>query len=231
MDEYKKRVQNLYQVCKKNGLKVDDADRNPSRLSRLPGVWRKDRKQFLIATNIGKPSYEEWVEWIAGLDDNLPDPEPLSEIWDNSAPLADRTHKGRSPQGAQDALAGPSKAGKSFALIELCVAIAEGKKWLDTFQCMQGSVLYCNLELDRPSCLHRFKDVYTALGIAPEHLQNIDIWNLRGQAIPMDKLAPKLIRRAQENTRRWSSTRFTRSSPVMRTVLTRWLISATSLTK
>lgn len=198
MDEYKKRVQNLYQVCKKNGLKVDDADRNPSRLSRLPGVWRKDRKQFLIATNIGKPSYEEWVEWIAGLDDNLPDPEPLSEIWDNLPPLADELINGVLRKGHKMLLAGPSKAGKSFALIELCIAIAEGKKWLDTFQCMQGSVLYCNLELDRASCLHRFKDVYTALGIAPEHLQNIDIWNLRGQAIPMDKLAPKLIRRAQK---------------------------------
>ncbi|MFR7387520.1 MAG: hypothetical protein ACLUTU_00565 [Blautia faecis] len=26
--------------------------------------------------------------------------------------------------------------------------------------------------------------------------KNIDIWNLRGKSVPMDKLAPKLIRRA-----------------------------------
>ncbi len=198
MDEYKKRVQNLYQVCKKNGLKVDDADRNPSRLSRLPGVWRKDRKQFLIATNIGKPSYEEWVEWVEGLNDDLPDPESLSSVWDNMPDLAPTLIDNVLRMGHKMLLAGPSKAGKSFALIELCVAIAEGSNWLQTFQCRRGNVLYCNLELDRPSCLHRFKDVYTALGIAPEHLRNIDIWNLRGQAIPMDKLAPKLIRRAQK---------------------------------
>ena len=37
--------------------------------------------------------------------------------------------------------------------------------------------------------------MYT-LGIAPENLRNIDIWNLRGKSVPMDKLAPKLIRRA-----------------------------------
>ena len=59
-----------------------------------------------------------------------------------------------------------------------------------------GRVLYINLELDRPSCLHRFKDVYTAMGLAPDNLRNIDIWNLRGASVPMDKLAPKLIRRA-----------------------------------
>lgn len=196
MDEYKKRVQNLYQVCKKNGLQVDDADRNPSRLSRLPGVWRKDRKQFLIATNIGKSSYEEWVEWIAGLDDNLPDPEPLAAVWDNLPPLADELIKGVLRKGHKMLLAGPSKAGKSFALIEMCIAIAEGRKWLNTFDCMQGRVLYCNLELDRASCFHRFHDVYEALGIRPDNLENIDIWNLRGEATPMDQLAPKLIRRA-----------------------------------
>ena len=94
-------------------------------------------------------------------------------------------------------LAGPSKAGKSFALIELCIAIAEGRPWLGRFSCAQGKVLYINLELDRASCLHRFKDVYTALGLPPQNLRNIDIWNLRGASVPMDKLAPKLIRRAQ----------------------------------
>ena len=93
-------------------------------------------------------------------------------------------------------LAGPSKAGKSFALIELCIAIAEGTPWLGRFSCAQGKVLYINLELDRASCLHRFKDVYTALGLPPQNLRNIDIWNLRGASVPMDKLAPKLIRRA-----------------------------------
>lgn len=56
--------------------------------------------------------------------------------------------------------------------------------------------MYVNLELDRASCLHRFRDVYQALGWKPEHLGSIDIWNLRGKSVPMDKLAPKLIRRA-----------------------------------
>ena len=92
-------------------------------------------------------------------------------------------------------IAGPSKAGKSFLQIELCIAIAEGKKWLKWY-CAQGRVMYVNLELDRASCLHRFKDVYAAMGIVPNNLQNIDIWNLRGKSVPMDKLAPKLIRRA-----------------------------------
>ena len=62
-------------------------------------------------------------------------------------------------QGHKMLMAGPSKAGKSFALIELSIALAEGAKWL-AWQCTKGKVLYVNLELDRASALHRFKDVY-----------------------------------------------------------------------
>ena len=194
-EEYKKRVDYLYQICKKNGLAVDQQNRNPSRLSRMPGVMRNGKKQFLIATNIGKASWDEWREWIESVNDDLPEPESMAEAWGNLPELAAPLIDGVLRMGHKMLIAGPSKAGKSFALIELSIAIAEGRKWLG-WQCSKGRVLYVNLELDRASCLHRFKDVYNALGWRPENLSNIDIWNLRGKSVPMDKLAPKLIRRA-----------------------------------
>lgn len=196
-EEYKKRVDYLYNVCNKNGLKLDIQNRNPSRLSRMPGVMRNGKKQYLLDTNIGKENWNEWREWIESVNDDLPDPESMADVWDNLPELAPPLIDGVLRQGHKMLIAGPSKAGKSYALIELCCAIAEGKKWLE-WNCTQGKVMYVNLELDRASCLHRFKDVYTALGIAPDNLSNIDIWNLRGRSVPMDKLAPKLIRRASK---------------------------------
>lgn len=193
--EYQKRVEYLYNICTKNGMSIDKQNKNPSRLSRLPGVVRGEHKQFIIDTNIGKVSWEEWYEWIEGVNDNLPEPESMQAVWDNLPELAPPLIDGVLRQGHKMLVAGPSKAGKSYALIELCCSIAEGKKWMG-FNCAQGKVLYVNLELDRASCLHRFKDVYSALDWKPEYLSNIDIWNLRGNSIPMDKLAPKLIRRA-----------------------------------
>ena len=193
--EYRKRVEYLYTVCRKNGLELDQQNRNPSRLSRMPGVMRKGHKQFLIDTNIGKADFAEWREFIESATDDLPDPESMSAVWDEMPPLAPALIGGVLRQGHKMLLAGPSKAGKSFALIELTIAIAEGKSWLG-FDCAQGRVLYVNLELDRASCLHRFRDVYGCLGWKPEHLGNIDIWNLRGKSVPMDRLTPKLIRRA-----------------------------------
>ena len=194
--EYRKRVDHLYAICQKNGLTLDQQNRNPSRLSRMPGILRAGQKQALLETNVGKSCWEDWCDWVEACTDDLPDTECLADDWDDLPPLADALISGVLRQGHKMLLAGPSKAGKSFALIELCIAIAEGKTWLGRFSCAQGKVLYINLELDRPSCLHRFKDVYTAMGLAPDNLRNIDIWNLRGASVPMDKLAPKLIRRA-----------------------------------
>ena len=194
-NEYRKRVDYLYSVCQKNGLKIDTQNKNPSRLSRMPGVTRNGKRQYIVDTNIGKANWNEWHEWIEGINDDLPDPESLEGVWNNLPELSSCLIDGVLRKGHKMLIAGPSKAGKSFALIELCIAIAEGRQWFE-WNCAQGKVMYVNLELDRASCLHRFKDVYQALGWQAKSLQNIDIWNLRGKSVPMDKLAPKLIRRA-----------------------------------
>lgn len=196
-EEYRKRVDFIYSIAQKNGFKPDKKNRNPSRLSRMPGVMRDGNPQFLMATNIGKESYKEWEEWIASVNDDLPEPEELDALWDNMPDLAPPLIEGILREGHKMLIAGPSKAGKSFALIQLCISIAEGKPWFG-FDCTQGKVLYVNLELDRASCLHRFKDVYEALDQQPSNIGNISIWNLRGKSLPMDQLAPKLIRRAQK---------------------------------
>ena len=196
-EDYRRRVDYLYAVCEKNGLKVDKQNRNPSRLSRLPGAMRNGHKQFLVDVNLGKASWEAWREWIESVSDDLPDPENMADAWENLPELSPPLIEGVLRQGHKMLVAGPSKAGKSYTLIELCCAIAEGMRWLG-FRCAQGKVLYVNLELDRASCLHRFRDVYEALGWQSRNLRNIDVWNLRGRSIPMDKLAPKLIRRAMK---------------------------------
>lgn len=196
-DEYRKRVDFLYSVCDKNGLKVDRQNRNPSRLSRMPGVIRGNKKQFLVETNTGFASWAEWKDYVESITDDLPDFETMSDVWENLPELAPPLIEGVLRQGHKMLIAGPSKAGKSYALIEMCIAIANGRKWLG-WQCAKGRVLYVNLELDRASCLHRFRDVYDSMRVPPQNIGSIDIWNLRGVTEPMDKLAPKLIRRARQ---------------------------------
>ena len=200
--EYRKRVDYLYAACQKNGLTLDQQNRNPSRLSRMPGILRGDKRQVLLETNFGKSCWDEWVDWLEAETDELPEDEDLGDECLSPPPLADALITEVLRKGHKMLLAGPSKAGKSFALIELCIAIASGQTWLGRFACTQGKVYYVNLELDRASCINRFIEVYKALGYPEKQMQtvmhNIRIWNLRGASVPMDKLAPKLIRRASK---------------------------------
>lgn len=193
--EYRQRVDQLYEVCRRNGLEPDPQNKNPSRLSRMPGAVRGGAQQRLLSGPCGKATWSEWWEWVQETSDDLPDPDNLASVWGDMPELAPPLIEGVLRQGHKMMLAGPSKAGKSFALIELCCAIAEGREWLGR-RCAQGRVLYVNLELDPASALRRFRDVYDALGWEPANVANIDVWNLRGRAVPMDRLAPSLIRRA-----------------------------------
>ena len=195
--QYKARVRELYEFCKKNGLTPDEQDKNESRFSRLPGVKRGNSWQYIVERNIGAKSYDDWIEWRESQVDDLPKDTALSEVWNNMPPLKDELIPGILRVGHKMLVAGPSKAGKSFLLIDLAISIAEGIDWIG-MKCRQGKVCYVNLELDSASCFARFKEIYDKRGIKPEHLDDITIWNLRGKSVPMDRLAPILIHRFRQ---------------------------------
>lgn len=196
-EEYRKRVEFLYDFLDKHGVAIDKQNRNPSRLSRMPGVTRNGNRQYLVATNIGRKSWVDWMDFVEGVSDELPDMVQLSQYKDNPPELPEELIAGILRRGHKMLISGSSKAGKSFLLMELCIAIAEGRDWLG-FSCKQGRVLYVNLEIDPASAINRFLKIYEALGVAPVHSDNIVVWNLRGHAVPLDQLVPKLIRRVRD---------------------------------
>lgn len=193
-EEYRKRVEYLYGFLEKKGLKIDTANRNPSRLSRMPGVTRNGVLQTLVDTNIGRLNWNEWVDFTEGINDQLPSFEFMDVPLANPPAVPPELIKGIVRVGHKMLISGSSKAGKSFLLMELAVALSEGIKWLG-FQCKKSKVLYINLEIDRPSFINRFIEIYKAMKLQPKHSHDIAIWNLRGEAMPLDKLVPILVRR------------------------------------
>ena len=195
--EYKRRVTFLYDFLASRGLKVDTQNRNPSRLSRMPGVTRNGQLQKLLGVNIGRKSWVDWMDFVEGATDELPGMTSLADLAASPPVLPGELIKGILRRGHKMLISGSSKAGKSFLLMELCIAISEGSTWLG-FDCMKGRVLYVNLEIDPASCVNRFLQIYKALGMNPKHMDDIVIWNLRGHAVPLDQLVPKLIRRVRD---------------------------------
>ena len=196
-NEYRSRVEYLYDFLEKHGVSVDKQNRNPSRLSRMPGVTRNGNRQYIVASNVGRKSWVDWLDFAESVSDELPEMVGLDTFEGNLPALPEELIEGVLRCGHKMLISGSSKAGKSFLLMELCVSIAEGKPWLG-FPVRKGRVLYVNLEIDPASCIMRFMKISEALGFAKKNTRDIIVWNLRGHAVPLDKLVPKLIRRVRD---------------------------------
>lgn len=210
-DEYRRRVNTLYEWVEARGFRLDRQNKNPSRLSRLPGIVRGKNRQRLIATDIGPSSWDEWREWVEEVEDELPDDVSLDDTWDAPIllppPLIGTEEHGVVRQGQKLIVVGDSKMGKSYTLIDLAEAVCTGGRWLG-MPCACGPVFYVNLEIESEEFRNRQKVVWedrvAHLDVADETLlrKNFFSWNLRGSAQLMEDLAPKVIRRVLRRAER-----------------------------
>lgn len=193
--DYRSKVNRLHEWCRENGFKPDEKTKNPARLTRFPGCYRGEpsarHKQFIVDTNLGKSTFKEWEEWqrAEALGQSIPHEVNLKHE-DETNPPKDTPEiiPGLLRVGDKMILSGPSKAGKSFLMMEMAIAIAGGLQWLG-YPSKQSKVLYVNLELKQDERYRRFKRVCRAMGLQgiPELIDCIDF---RGHTVPMDKLVP-----------------------------------------
>ena len=90
-----------------------------------------------------------------------------------------------------------SKAGKTFLMLGLAVAVACGTDWLGRC-CELGRVLFVNPEVDPPSAENRLHDVAEAMGADLSIVQaQVDFWHLRGHAQGIEGTARALFSRVE----------------------------------
>lgn len=73
LDTYRRRVGVIHELPLLATAGMDKANKNPSRLTRLPGARRKDKVQRVVAVNIGAAS---WGEWQRSQEQATPAEEP-----------------------------------------------------------------------------------------------------------------------------------------------------------
>lgn len=134
---YDARVAKLYGILEAAGMDPGKlrSNRNPSRLSRLPGVFRGENPQYLVATNLG---FASWAEFEA----SITAPEPVLEPWMPSdvslwiredAPPRNWVLENMLAVGEVGAAVAAGSTGKTFLLEEIAVGAACGRSFFASF--------------------------------------------------------------------------------------------------
>lgn len=203
LEEFNRRRDLVYAACESRGLKVDRACKDPAHLTRFPGFARTNgdgraEEQTLLAANVGAASWEVWeTEWNRRKPpaDGLPPIARLGGRWNRLPPRPAEIIEGVLRVGHSMLISGPSKAGKTYLLIELACAIVEGLIWLGWRIKMQGPVVYINMELCEETFLHRVEEIYRKLGWEKSHINDIIPWQLRGYVVDVRQVVDGIIER------------------------------------
>lgn len=175
--QYDERVTFLHEYMEALGFKADTQCKNPSRYSRLPGVWRQGGQQYLLGTDLGFQDWHQWVEALRSEKSGMPPIECATSWIEDHVEPAPELISGLLRQGHKLMISGPSKVGKSFLLIHLGMCIAGGLQWYN-WACQKARVLYVNFEVAPESFKNRVQDVRQFVpGFDPANWYQ---WDLRG---------------------------------------------------
>jgi hypothetical protein len=194
LDEYNERVDFLFQTLEAQGFKVDDGNRNPNQMVRMPGVLRNGKQQYLIALEQGANNFMEWREWA----EYSLDGKPLIELASDSeeAPKKDPCIIENILRAGEFFLfTAPPKSGKSLALMDMALSICHGEDWFGNTT-NSNDVLFINMELTKSVFLNRL----FLLGVKRKlnaSTPKFGFLNLRGTALSPLEIAQLIAKRIQ----------------------------------
>ncbi len=84
LETYRRRVGVIHSLPLLAAAGMDKANKNPSRLTRLPGARRKDKVQRVVAVNVGAAS---WEDWGRSQEQATPSEEPKAEEEERGRPF------------------------------------------------------------------------------------------------------------------------------------------------
>lgn len=141
---------------------------------------------------------EEDSEEADEQDDGLPPLEPLQVL--NPPKRPPILIEGLFEKGDKGLITSTSKAGKTWLLVLLALAMAIGEAWCG-FRCTQGRVLFVDPEFKKGSIDRRFAKVANARRLDDEQKQtlakNLTVWRLRGKQIRGQAFFDALTRRVE----------------------------------
>lgn len=175
--EFKTRWRMVAEAYEAHGITMDKACSAPNKLVRLAGVTRGEDTQRLLSGPFGTASFDAWLR-----RNEKPLLPPFGNLDDIDQEIEDDPElvEGVLRYNEVALMTARAKRGKSWAMLDLAVAVATGREWMG-HQCTQGDVLYTDPELKPKSFKKRLKKICDARGVDYEEVKrHIVPWNLRG---------------------------------------------------
>lgn len=190
--EYYARVKQLFKQLKAWGYDVDEANKNPNRLTRAAGFMRGEQCQTLIGTNYGLDNFEQWQEYIEDkLTEKIYGKIEVADNLENNDTEGAWLVKDVFHKNELVLMTGQSKAGKSLVTMQMALNIASGTPW-QNHETTQAKVLYCNFEIAGVMASNRRNDIARALNLTAQDIKNFGLWNLAGRIEDVDDFIKRL---------------------------------------
>ena len=158
--EYDERVKLVAAYLK--GYEIDKTS-DPSRYARMAGGMRPEGRQFLLATNIGAATFEEWettLEYEDGSEDIAIDALLAFDRRNDEKSLAGQRWLAK---GGQSVIQGPTGVGKSSLILQWAIRWAIGKGFFGIQPAKAMRVLIIQAENDLGDMAEAFQDTTDAI--------------------------------------------------------------------
>ena len=184
-DQYLERVNFLFDHFSE--YDVDTQNKDPSRLSRMPGVVRGDteKEQTLLSLSAGA---RDWDSWVSSMQNNFPDIMTQEDFYNQDLQEPPKIIEGLLHRQLSLVIGGSSKTYKSWTLLDMAMSVANGTDFWG-MKTEKGKVLYINFEISDYYMRKRLEMISDAKGIDLPS-ENFYIWNLRGQAQALENIRP-----------------------------------------
>lgn len=187
--EYDQRVG--YILNHFSGYDVDTQNKDPSRLSRLPGCTRGDtlKDQTLLAVDTGVATWRDWLDFQVN---DFPEIMTQEEFYTQDLSEPPSIIDGLLHRQLSLVIGGSSKTYKSWTLLDMATSVANGKDFWG-IKTTKGKVLYINFEIPDYYMRDRLKRIQKAKNIDLPS-KDLYIWNLRGRAQALEKIRPEFTK-------------------------------------
>ena len=141
-------------------------------------------KVSIYSVNGITAEYDENGKYIP----NLPPVIPVASII-NPPPLKSPIIAGYLREGEAMLISGSPKAGKSFLICQLALAVASGTDWVGQ-KCKKKKVLYIDAELQREVAQNRMHDIWRKCDtVIPVYPDNLDLVSTKSDSVTLSDIA------------------------------------------